>query len=85
MTYTIVDSPACQYGFDFEDINHFFNCPLFGAVRTELLSNLLTLGITNVTLSLLLIGWDDYDEELNKNILNLFIISQILLEDYSVL
>ena len=40
----VVDSPACQCGFDFEDINHFFfNCPLFGAERTELLTNLLTL------------------------------------------
>ena len=65
----VVDSPACQCGFDFEDINHFFfNCPLFGAERTELLTNLLTLGITNVNLSLLLIGCDDYDEELNKNV-----------------
>ena len=34
---------------------HVFNCPLFGAERTELLRNLLTLGITNVNLSLLLI------------------------------
>ena len=34
----------------------------FGAERTELLTNLLTLGITNVNLSLLLIGCDDYDE-----------------------
>ena len=34
----------------------------------ELLTNLLTLGITNVNLLLLLIG-DDYDKELNKNIL----------------
>ena len=33
-----------------------------------LLTNLLTLGITNVNVSLLLIGCDDYDEELNKNI-----------------
>ena len=58
-----------QCGFDFEDINHFFfNCPLFGAERTELLTNLLTLGITDVNLSLLLIGCDDYDEELNKNV-----------------
>ena len=64
----VVDSPACQCGFDFEGINHFFICPLFGAERTELLTNLLTLGITNVNLSLLLIGCDDYDEELNKNI-----------------
>ena len=64
----VIDSPACQCGVDFEDINHFFNCPLFGAERTELLTNLLTLGITNVNLSLLLIGCDDYDEELNKNI-----------------
>ena len=32
------------------------------------LTNLLTLGITNVNLSLLLIGCDDYDEELNKNV-----------------
>ena len=65
----VVDSPACQCGFDFEDINHFFfNCPLFGAERTELLTNLLTLGITDVNLSLLLIGCDDYDEELNKNV-----------------
>ena len=64
----VMDSPACQCGFDFEDINHFvFNCPLFGAERTELLTNLLTLGITNVNLSLLVIGCDDYDEELNKN------------------
>ena len=59
----VVDSPACQCGFDFEDINHFFfNCPLFGFERTELLTYLLTLGITNV------IGCDDYDEELNKNV-----------------
>ena len=65
----VVDSPACQCGFDFEDIYHFFfNCPLFGAERTELLTNLLTLGITNVKMSLLLIGCDDYDEELNKNV-----------------
>ena len=65
----VVDSLACQCGFDFEDINHtFFNCPLFGTERTELLTNLLTLGITNVNLSLLLIGCDDYDEELNKNV-----------------
>ena len=65
----VVDSLACKRGFDFEDINHFFfNCPLVGAERTELLTNLLTLGITNVNLSLLLIGCDDYDEELNKNI-----------------
>ena len=65
----VVDSPACQFGFDSEDINHFFfNCPLFGAERTELLTNLLTLGIANVNLSLLLIGCDDYEEELNKNI-----------------
>ena len=49
-------------------INHFFfNCALFGAERTELLTNLLTLGITNVNLSLLLIGCDDYDD-INKNI-----------------
>ena len=49
-------------------INHFFfNYALFGAERTELLTNLLTLGITNVNLSLLLIGCDDYDE-VNKNI-----------------
>ena len=49
-------------------INHFFfNCALFGAERTELLTNLLALGITNVNLSLLLIGCDDYDE-VNKNI-----------------
>ena len=41
---------------------------LFGAERTELLTNLLTLGITDVNLSLLLIGCDDYDEELNKNV-----------------
>ena len=48
-----VDSPACHCGFDFEDINDFFfNCPLFGAERTELLTNMLTLGITNVNLSL---------------------------------
>ena len=46
----------------------FFNCPLFGAERTELLTNLLTLGITDVNLSLFLIGCDDYDEELNKNV-----------------
>ena len=39
----------------------------FGAERTELLTNLLTLGITNVNLSLLLIGFDDHDE-VNKNI-----------------
>ena len=64
----VVDSPACECGFDFEDINHFINCPLFGAERTELLTNLLTLGITNVNLLLLLIGCDDYGEELNKNI-----------------
>ena len=65
----VVHSPACQCGFDFEDINHFFfNCPLFGAERTELLTNLLTLGITDVNLSLLLIGCDDYDEELNKDV-----------------
>ena len=64
----VIDSPACQCLFDFEDNNHFFNCPLFGAERTELLTNLLTLGITNVNLPLLLIGCDDYDEELNKNI-----------------
>ena len=65
----VVASPACQSGFDYEDINHyFFNCPLFVAERTELLTNLLTLGITNVNLSLLLIGCDDYDEELNKNV-----------------
>ena len=65
----VVDSPACQCGFDFEDINHFFfNCPLFGVERTELLTNLLTLGtgITNANLSLLFI--DDCGEELNKNI-----------------
>ena len=49
-------------------INHFFfNCALFRAERTELLTNLLTLGITNVNMSLLLIGCDDYDE-VNKNI-----------------
>ena len=30
---------------------------------------LLTLGITNVNVSLLLIGCDDYGEELNKNII----------------
>ena len=48
-------------------INHFFNCALFGAERTELLTNLLALGITNVNLQLLLIGCDDYDE-VNKNI-----------------
>ena len=65
----VVDSPACPCGFDFEAINHFFfNCPLFGAERTELLKNLVTLGITKVNLSLLLIGCDDYDEELNKNV-----------------
>ena len=65
----VVDSLACQCGFDLEDINHFvFNCPLFGAERTELLTNLLTLGITNVNLSLLLIGCDDYGEKHNKNI-----------------
>ena len=65
----VVDSPACQCVFDFEDINHFFiNCPLFGAERTALLTNLLTLGIIDVNLSLLLIGCDDYDEEFNKNI-----------------
>ena len=40
----------------------FFDCALFGPERTELLTNLLTLGITNVNLSLLLIGCDDYDE-----------------------
>ena len=39
----VVDSPACPCGFDFEAINHFFfNCPLFGAERTELLKNLVT-------------------------------------------
>ena len=65
----VLDSPTCQCGFDFEDFNHFFfNSPLFGAERTELLTNLLTLVITNVNRSLLLIGCDDYDEELNKNI-----------------
>ena len=65
----IVDSPACQCGFDCENINHFFfNCALFGAERTELLTNLLTFGITNINLPLLLIGCDDYGEELNKNI-----------------
>ena len=39
----VVDSPAYQCGFDLKDINHvfFFNCPLFGAERTELLTNLL--------------------------------------------
>ena len=64
----VVDSPACQCGFDFEDINHFFfNWPLFGAERTELLTNLLTLGITNVNLPLLLVGCDDNGEELNDN------------------
>ena len=64
----VVDSLACQCGLDFEDINHFFNYPLCGVERTELLTNLLTLGITNVNLSLFLIGCDDYDEELNKNV-----------------
>ena len=44
-------------------INH----EVIGAERTELLTNLLTLGITNANLSLLLIGCDDYDE-VNKNI-----------------
>ena len=34
----VVDSPACQCGFDFVDITHFFfNCLLFRAERTELL------------------------------------------------
>ena len=47
-------------------INHFFfNCALFEAKRT--VTNLLTLGITNVNLSLLLICCDDYDD-VNKNI-----------------
>ena len=49
-------------------LHFFFNCPLFGAERTELLTNLLTLGIIDVNLSLLLIGCDDYAEEFNKNV-----------------
>ena len=70
----VVDLPACQCGFDFEDINHFFfNCPLSGAERTELLKNLLTLGINYVNLPRLLIGCTDYDEELIGIYLNLFI------------
>ena len=54
----VVDSPACQCGFDFEDINHlFFNCPLFGAERTELLTNLLTLGIANKCKPVIVVNW----------------------------
>ena len=55
--------------------NHYLELKLFGAERTELLTNLLTLGITDVNLSLLLIGCDDYDENLIRMYLNLFIIS----------
>ena len=54
-----IHSPACQCGLDFEDTNHFLNCPLFIAKRTELLINLLTLGITDVNLPLLLTGCPD--------------------------
>ena len=52
-------------------------CPLFGAERTELLTNLLTLGITNVNLSLLLIGCRVMTmvKNLIRMYLNLFIIS----------
>ena len=65
-------SPILTCGFDFEDINHFFfNCPLFGAERTELLTNLLTLGITNVNLSLCVTMM----KNLIRMYLNLFIIS----------
>ena len=53
----VLDSLACQCGFDFEDINHFFfNCPSFGADKMELLTNLLTLGITNVNRPLLIVA-----------------------------
>ena len=68
----VLESPACQCGFNYEDTNHFFlHCPLFRVERIELLTHLSNLGITDVDTTLLLKGCSDCkSKDCNREIIN---------------
>lgn len=64
----VIDSPACQCGFNHEDTNHYLlNCPLYTLERNVLYDKLADIEVTTVTEQVLLQGSPDYD--LAKNIL----------------
>jgi hypothetical protein len=67
----VLDSPSCQCGFNFEDASHYLlKCPLYILERNELLLNLQSIGINNISVNLLLKGSNQYDSRHNEDIFN---------------
>ena len=66
----VVESPVCQYGFDYEGTKSLFvHCLLFSVELNDLLSKLLNLCTTAVTTELLLnfsIKYNAYDDLTKK-------------------
>ena len=66
----IILSPACSCGAPIENADHFFfECPLYTNQRNNLFINLHRLQINDVDVVVLTAGSHNYDENINRSII----------------